>query len=239
MKALTSLFAAALASAACLGADGITETSAPRKSAMSLVIDAYAGFTQTVSNQTHTMDGPIAVRNGALRVAGTARFTNVKEITVGESASLEISSTSADPFPSLRTVSVDGSLLAAGVADGCDLMADVSLSLGANARLTLPQSSTQTVREPLFGGRPIVPGVHTAETLPCLNDGATLLVTSIAQGSSAVWSGAAEGDNLMATPGNWQGPPESIDVASGALGVTVAGGGEVVVPLSGTVISVR
>lgn len=212
-------------------------TSVPLNGSMSLEIDAYDGFTQTVSNQTHSMDGTIKVKRGGFRVAGTARFSAVKEISVGESASLDIASTNEEPFPSLKSISVDGILKVSDESAGCNPLDDVSLSLGANARLTLPQSSTQTVEVLFFNGKPVLPGVYTAETLPCLNAGATLLVFSIDQGSTAVWTGAADGDNLMGTLGNWQGPPESIDIASGALGVTVAGDGDEMVYGEGTMVN--
>ncbi len=220
------------------GADSMElTTSAPLSGSMSLVIDAYDGFTQTFSNQTHAMSGSIDVMKGALRVAGTARFYSVKNILVGESASLDISSTNADPFPSLKSISVDGILKVSDASAGSNPLEKASLSLGSDAKLVLPQTSTQTVYELAFGGNPISPGVYTSKTLPCLNDGATLLVFSIGQGSTAVWTGAADGDNMMGTLGNWQGPPESIDVASGALGVTVAGDGDEMVYGEGTAIN--
>ncbi|MDE3275158.1 MAG: hypothetical protein PUJ80_03955 [Verrucomicrobiota bacterium] len=65
------------------------------------------------------MDGAIKVTRGGFRVAGTARFSAVKNISVGESASLDIASTNEDPFPSLKSISVDGILKVADESAGC------------------------------------------------------------------------------------------------------------------------
>ena len=54
--------------------------------AFNLTIDAYDGFTQTVSNRNHTISNTIRVKKGAFRVAGTAQFTNLTAIVVDAGA---------------------------------------------------------------------------------------------------------------------------------------------------------
>lgn len=223
------------------GADSLElSTSASLNDTMSLVVDAYDGFTQTVSNHVHTMTGSITVKKGAFRVAGTAQFTSVKAVSVSAGASLRIDSTNADPFPSLASASVDGELTVTDAAAGCDLLKDVDLRLGANATLSLPQSAatTQTVRTVSFGGKPVAVGIHAPGSLPFMVGGAALRVLSVSDGFcvDATWSGAAEGDNLMSNAGNWQGAPEELDLDSGTLTVTIAGDGEEMVYADGTVI---
>lgn len=208
----------------------------PLQSSMSLTLDAYDGFTQTISNQSHTIKGPLTAKKGTLRVAGTAKFTALKKISVQESAVFEIATTTEDAFPAVTEVAVDGELVVSDKAAKSLFPNRVAVSLGKNAALSFPSGFKWTIDSLTIDGVTVAPGVHTAADLPMLGEGVTLNVLSVKQPVDIVWSGAAESDNLVSTAGNWQNPPASFNASNGTIGATIAGDGNEMVYEAGTLL---
>ena len=208
----------------------------PLQSSMSLTLDAYDGFTQTISNQSHTITGPLTAKKGTLRVAGTAKFTALKKISVQESAVFEIATTTEDAFSAVTEIAADGELVVSDKAAKSLFPNLVAVSLGKNAALSLPSGFEWTIDSLTIDGVTVAPGIHTAADLPMLGEGVTLKVLSVKQPIDIVWSGAAQSDNLISTAGNWHNPPASFNANNGTIGATIAGDGNEMVYGDGTIL---
>ena len=103
---------------------------------LSLVIDAYEGFTQTFSGRTNTMNGAITVTKGALEIGPNSLFNALTSIEVGENGSLTVDA--ARCFPMVTSLKVNGRLCATS-ADAALFNAggDVAVELGENGFLDL------------------------------------------------------------------------------------------------------
>ncbi len=214
------------------------------RGAMNLVIDAYDGFTQTFSNRTHTISKTIRVKKGGCRMAGQVTFPNLTGITVDQGARFDFFTTTSNAVAKLTSLTVNGTftMSAAAAASGALDTGDVtsprlSLAIGANGALSLPQGATLNVWQLSVGGVAQPVGTYTHANLPQLSEGATIIVRSTAQAAASVWTGAAESDNLMATMANWQGTPESLPFGDYTLGVTIANDGTEMVYADGMKIN--
>ena len=100
-------------------------TSSNINGAMYLTVNAYDGFTQTVSNRTHTISKTIRVQKGAFRAAGLAKFSGLTAITVDAGASFLHDSAAAAAFPALKNLTVEGRFVVVkAVPDGTVNVAD-------------------------------------------------------------------------------------------------------------------
>lgn len=208
----------------------------PLQGAMSLTLDSYDGFTQTISNQLHKIAGSLTVKKGTLRVAGTAKFTALQKISVHESAVLDVSTVAEDAFPAVTEVVLDGKMVVSDKAAKSLFPKPVAVSMGKNATLSLPSGFEWTMETLTVDGVPVAPGIHTSADLPMLGEGATLNVLLVKQPIDVVWTGAAESDNLIGTPGNWQNPPASFSAVNGTVNATIAGNGNEMVYEDGTML---
>ena len=168
---------------------------------LSIVIDADPGFTQTVSNRTHTMSGSITVKSGGFRIAGTATFSNLTAVVVQKDGRFVVDSFS--------TTGLARKLKRIELADGG------SFSVGEPCTIYVDTFTYNGVR---------MGGTFTAANCPVLGVGVTIHALP-AMTSSATWIGAgAEGN--MTTRANWQDAPEALDLRNGTMGVTLAAAGE-------------
>ena len=108
-------------------------------------------YTQIFSNRYHQMSGELHVSNGTLRVEGTCRFANVPRLVVAEAGTLAVNVTDRLPFGGVTDVQLDGTLqLEAGASTTFD--DGVTLALGENARLFLPEGGRMVVASVTTGG---------------------------------------------------------------------------------------
>ncbi len=219
-------------------------TCASLNESLKVEVNAYDGFTQTVSNRTHTMTGTLTVKKGAFRMAGLAKFPNLTGITVDQGARFDFFTGASNAVKALTSLTVNGTftMSAAAVVSGAfdtgsPTLPRLNLAIGANGSLSLPQGTTLNVWRLTVGGVAKTVGTYTHADLPQLPEGVIIIVRSVVQGAAGVWTGAAEADNLMATIGNWQGTPESLPLGDYTLGVTVNGDGEEMVYADGTKIN--
>ena len=78
---------------------------------LSILLDAYDGFTQTVSNRMHGISETIHVKKGAFHVTGTATMSNLTAIVVDAGASFRFDSPTIRALESLGTLSVEGTFV--------------------------------------------------------------------------------------------------------------------------------
>ena len=189
---------------------------------LSLVIDAYEGFTQTFSGRTNTMDGAITVTKGALEIGPNSLFNALTSIEVGENGSLTVDA--ARCFPKVTSLKVNGRLCATS-ADAALFNAggDVAVELGEKGFLDL--GTCVMICKSLKVNGVAVGNVHlTHETNPeQLAEGTELLV------------GAGENETIsedMTAQGDW-----SVIVGSGfttTVAVPQTGAGKIIKYGSGT-----
>ena len=169
---------------------------------LSLVLDAYDGFTQAFSLTNHAMSGSITVTKGRLRVKDTAKFTAVPSISVGvDGKVLCESDANVLAFPALTTLSVDGQFAAPDVLpfDPAKLK---TIRLGANALLTLP-AGTEISPTAFTVDGVTREGKLTHRNCPQLAEGVTVFMP-VTNPSTADWDGEGA-DRLIKTPENWAG----------------------------------
>ena len=206
---------------------------------LSILLDAYDGFTQTVSNRMHGISKTIHVKKGAFHVTGTATMSNLTAIVVDAGASFRFDSPTIRALESLRTLSVEGTFVVADTIAADALRTNMTeMTLSSSATFTVPHGTHFTTTKLYVDGRLIPIGVWSHAQFPVIPEGVTIACTSgpTAATQTLEWSGAAASDNLMSTPGNWKGSPASIDLSHYALGVTIKGDGEEMVYEDGTKI---
>ena len=216
-------------------------TSSNINGTMNLTVNAYDGFTQTVSNRTHTISKTIRVQKGAFRAAGSAKFPSLTGITVDAGAAFLHDSTAEAAFPALKNLTVEGSFVV-GADAAADFMATngyTEIRLSSSATFSVPSGTTFQTTSFYLDGYKLPIGTWSHANLPnVLPEGVAIVCSSgTALGDSQEWSGAAAADNLMSTLGNWKDSPASIDLAHYTLGATVKGDGEEMVYEDGTKIN--
>ena len=209
--------------------------------AFSVTLDAYDGFTQTMSNQAHTIEGTIRAKKGTFRVAGSARFASLKGIAVDAGAAFRMDSTNTAAFPALKTLDIAGDFIV-GPNAAADFMATngyTEIRLASTANLVLPAGVNFKATTLYVDGYQLPAGTWTHANFPdAIPEGVTITSTSSpAASETAEWSGAAESDNLMATMANWKDAPESLDLSHYLLGATITNNGTEMVYADGTKIN--
>ena len=146
---------------------------------MNLVLDAPAGFTQTLLNRGHTLSGSIAVKGGTLRIAGQGSFSNAVSVAVSAGAALRHESDVKDAFNGLTTLDVQGTLDASKAhPDAFNSTGKTALSLGASAALSLPETATFRVKSYKVNGVSRAPGVYLGDPSAPLRSGTVICLDS-------------------------------------------------------------
>ena len=203
-----------------------------------LTLDAYDGFTQTISNQNHYISNALRAKKGTLRVAGTATMSSLKSIMVDSGAVFDVRVTSTNAFAALTSLAVDGTFNVAPCATNAfEDSVVIDMTLGANASLSLPSGMNLTVRTLVVNGGIKLPGTYTSAEIPAISEGASVIVLLTPAGAAAEWTGAADSDNLMTTMANWKDTPELIDFSQYLTAVTITNNGTEMVYADGTKIN--
>ena len=205
-----------------------------------LTIAAYDGFTQTVSNRNHTISGTLRVKKGAFRVAGSARFPNLAAIEVDAGAAFRMDSTNAAAFPAVKLLTAEGDFIVGpNAAEGFMNTTGYSeIRLSSTATFSVPAGMNFTTTSLYLDGVQQPAGTWSHAEIPAIPEGVTVYASSGASATAtAEWSGAAEGDNLMATMANWKDEPESLPFSDYTLGVTITNNGTEMVYSDGAKIN--
>ena len=224
-----------LVTSASIGPEGSTTYIA-----FDLTIDAYDGFTQTVSNRSHTISKTIRVKKGAFRAAGSAKFPNLTGITVDAGAAFRIDCTNSAAFPKVSSLTVNGSFIV-GPNAATGFMATnnyTEIRLSSSATFTVPSGTDFTATSFYVDGVKQPIGTWSHAEFPVIPEGVTIYASSgFAATETAEWTGAAASDNLTTTMANWKDTPASLDFEHYTLGATVKGNGEEMVYVDGTKIN--
>ncbi len=137
------------------------------------------GFYQDFSVRQSTTTGDLIISNGDFRVSGTASFPNVPNIYVGTGGTFTNASTKAGAFAGCTNLTILGTMACTGDATPFG-DATMALTLGNDAKFSLPVGAAATVKSLNVGG----------VTLPddTYGDGGTPLA-QIKQGTVIVRSG--------------------------------------------------
>ena len=204
-----------------------------------LTIDAYDGFTQTVSNRTHNISRTIRVKKGAFRAAGSAKFPRLTGITVDAGAAFWHATTNAAAFPALKTLDIAGNFIVGpnAAADFMAMSGYTEIRLSSSATFTVPSGTAFYTASFYVDGVKQPIGTWSHAQFPVIPEGVTITSSTGASATdTAEWTGAAEADNLMSTMANWKDNPASLDLSHYTLGATVKGNGEEMVYTDGTKI---
>lgn len=188
---------------------------------ISLVLDAenHPGFVQTFKGLSSSTIGNVVVKNGTLEIGGAVTFANVPRVEVDTNGTLRIVSTEA-VFPGVTRLVVNGKLEVTTVKTPFT-SSEITLELGPDAELTLPESMQLTFSSITVNGQPKAPGTFTSANLPQVKSGS--LVAAAA--GDLVWT-AGGGENMsFATAANWNSGEASVLLASGAVGLKFAQAG--------------
>ena len=209
-------------------------------STFNFTLNAYDGFTQTFSNRNHTISKTIRVKKGAFRVAGTAKFPNLAGIVVEAGAAFRHDSTNETPFPSLTSLTVEGSFIV-GPDAAANFMVTTNyteIRLSSAGTFTVPSGTAFSTASFYVDGVKQPAGAWSHALIPAIPEGVTITASTGASATeTAEWSGAAESDDLMATMANWKDEPASLDFANYTLGVTITNNGTEMVYADGTKIN--
>ena len=208
--------------------------------AFNLTIDAYDGFTQTVSNRNHMISGALRVKKGAFRVAGTAQFTNLTAIVVDAGAAFRMDSTSTNALLKLTSLTAEGDFIVGpNAAEGFMNTTGYSeIRLSSTATFSVPAGMNFTTTALYLDGVKQPAGTWSHAAIPAIPEGVTITASSGPGATAeAEWSGAAEADNLMATMANWKDEPESLPLSDYTLGVTITNNGTEMVYSDGAKIN--
>ena len=109
--------------------------------AIDLVWDPVGDFTQTFRSRVHTMTGSIAVKRGAVELAGAASFAQVGKLTVGDGATFADNSTAAESLKALTDLTLgDNATLSFADTATAPVETLATVKLGAGAKLALPEN---------------------------------------------------------------------------------------------------
>ena len=197
------------------------------KDGLSLVLDAYPGFTQTFKNRLNPMAGSITVKRGTFRMTGTSTFFQTPTITVEANGTFLNESTTNQSLKAVKTLTVAGRFELSGSATDA-LPSLETLDLADGCALVLPNTTELTVKNLKLNGTTVPAGTWTHDILPTIPTGLTVTATSgdwPEAETTETWIGGAA-DTLMETRGNWQGEPETLDLVSGTLKAVLADGTE-------------
>ena len=131
---------------------------------VSLIMDiasslTSAGFYQEFSVRKSTTTGDLIISNGDFRVSGSASFPNVPNVYVGEGGSFTNASTKPAAFAGCRNLTVLGTMACTGDATPFENRA-MTVTLGADAKFSLPVGATVTVTSLTVGGAKMPDGPY-------------------------------------------------------------------------------
>ena len=198
-------------------------------SAVSILVDAYEGFTQTFHDRLHHMKGTITVSNGTMRVTGAAAFSNAVALTVGPKGRFKLETTAAHALMSVADLTIEGEFsVSASATELFRTTALSSLRLGKDATISFEGGSVRELHATAlyYEGERLFKGTWTHSQLACLPEGLAIVADSgdpQKPTSTEAWTDAAPSDSRMSTDGNWQ-SGRAPDLASGRTAVTVAEG---------------
>jgi len=150
------------------------------------------GFYQEFSVRKSTTTGDLIISNGNFRMSSTASFPNVPNIYVGRGGTLTNASTKTGAFAGCTSLTVLGAMACTGDAKPFG-DATLALTLGNDAKFSLPVGATATVKSLMVGG----------VTMPddTYGDGGTPL-DQIEQGTVVVRSGNLYVDSASGNDAN-------------------------------------
>lgn len=190
------------------------------------------GFTQVFSNRHHVVQGILAATNGTLRFVGESSCSNVMELAIGANGRIEDLTTFKGSFLMVKKISVasTGKLKLANAFTETFLSDLTSLELETGAVVEAPAADGGEeirVTSLKIGGASKQMGTYAASELSgvTLPAGFKITVVEAAPATAvAVWTGAAEADDLMTTLGNWKDAVALPDLTAGFTKVELAGG---------------
>ncbi|MCQ2389904.1 MAG: hypothetical protein MJ240_00660 [Kiritimatiellae bacterium] len=188
------------------------------------------GFTQEITWREQSTSGNIVVRNGRLLLSGDAYFSSASAtIVVEENGVLELVGTNS-PLGRIASLEVYGRLR---VGEGITALFAANntpkLKLHSGCALEAEENLALTVNELWIDGVQHMKGTWRKVDLPQGVLDEKISVTALTGNMSdptttAVWTGAAEDDDLGSTLGNWTvngEVPAALDFATGSLGVMI------------------
>lgn len=204
------------------GDDMDLTTYAPLMGAASLVVDAKENkeFKQTFTRHESKFSGTTEVRAGILEIDGLARFSKTISVSVSSGAKFLCRSTNSNPaLESVKSLSVEGVFDASQASANPFSSALESVTIGANASLSLPKGSALRVKSLTANGKTYAIGCFTQETLPSLKSGS--IIVSGGEASQVAWTGAKSAS--LTDTGNWDDP--QVDLKYGSFGAVFAKSG--------------
>ncbi len=184
-----------------------------------------SGFYQEFSVRKSTMSGDLIISNGDFRVSSTASFPNVPSIYVGEGGSFTCCTTRVNAFIGCTNLVLKGKMAFDNAVTDPFGYKTMALTLGSEARLSLPAGATLTVVSLKVGDTEMADGRYGEGGTPVAQIArGTVVVQGIHENTSATWTGGGGADTSVGTAANW-GAEEAPNLQSGALLATFASGG--------------
>lgn len=149
---------------------------------VALVCDfAEPSFVQVLTNRKHKTEQPLTVNSGVLSLVGQTTWPDTTAVTIGANGTLDLSTTSANSFKSVMSLTVNGTLCGSAVSSSAFSNANVALSVGPDASISC--AGVLTVSSLTVGGL-AKSGVFVAPTaaLPQLKKGVIAVKTSSSTG---------------------------------------------------------
>ena len=177
---------------------------------LSLVLDAKSDdFVQTIANRYHTMSGPITVKRGMLKLAGTSTFKSVPSIEIMTGGALEVSTTEVDCFSSVMTLAVSNGATFRVTSGVQNLFSDnyLTMYLESGATIEFADATTLTIDVLYVDGKGYSARAtpYTSADFPMLPSTLSINVTGQAPvvKEDVTWQGPEEGDFSIKTAANW------------------------------------
>ena len=164
----------------------------------SLLLNAASTFKQVITRRASDTTGSIEVRSGNFEMAEQASFKSASTITVAQGMSFLMNSTAELALENVGKLVLNGTFTVGESSSQPFGYNTLDLEMGPNAQLTLPASSTLTVKSLKVNGDDVT-GMVTAGQYGLVSG--TIFVKGDA--SSAVWTGAGNSQSI-ALAGNWQ-----------------------------------
>lgn len=193
---------------------------------VSILLDAYEGFTQTFHGRRHHMCGGIEVRTGTMRVTGPAAFSNAVSLAVGPNGVFKLESTLENALMAVKDLTVEGQFISTSTkVFGSQIFN--KLTFGKDCVFSLAEPITLQTKNLTIDGERLPKGTWRHEIHPGIPECVTVEATEGSwqtATSTAIWTGAAGADRRMTTLANWKDLSELPDLRSGKVAVVVESG---------------
>lgn len=193
---------------------------------VSILLDAYEGFTQTFHGRRHHMCGGIEVRTGTMRVTGPAAFSNAVSLAVGPNGVFKLESTLENALMAVKDLTVEGQFISTSTnVFGSQVFN--TLTFGKDCVFSLAEPITLQTKNLTIDGERLPKGTWRHEIHPGIPECVTVEATEGSwqtATSTAIWTGAAGADRRMTTLANWKNLEELPDLKSGKVAVVVESG---------------